>query len=57
MNVTLWAIWCHLFNLKDVKNTHRGVSTKSDTGDGWSSCLEIILMVPNRAKHHKYDEY
>ena len=41
MNVTLWAIWCHLFNLKDVKNTHGGVSTRSDTG-GW-----VVFMFGN----------
>ena len=34
------AIWYHLYNLKNVKNTHGGV------------LILIKLQVPNRATHH-----
>ena len=54
------AIWYHLYNLKNVKNTHGRVlllvklqATKSNTHP-WVFFMffSILQMVPNRATHH-----
>ena len=55
------AIWYHLNNLKNVKNTHEGVLllqakassfTKNNTPSWVFHIFKIVQMVPNRAKHH-----
>ena len=38
------AIWYHLYNSKNVKNTHEGVL----------KIFKIVQMVANRATHHIY---
>ena len=43
------AIWFHLYNLKNVKNTDGGVLLL----DGCFSRFSNVQMVPNRATHHK----
>ena len=50
--VMLCAIWYHLRNLKNVKNTHGIVLflVKLQV----SAWQQITQMVPNRAKHHIY---
>ena len=62
LNATLCAIWYHLYNLKNLKNTHGGMLlleklqvevgnlTKSNTPP-W--VFFILKMVPNCAKHQK----
>ena len=47
----LCAIWYHLYNFKNVKNTHGRMSlyNKSNTPP---SHFYIVEMVPIRAKHH-----
>ena len=52
----LCAIWHHLYNLKNVKNTHAGVLllvkfTKSNTRPWVFFTFFKLQMVPNRAKH------
>ena len=42
LHVMLCAIWPHLYNLKNVKNTHGGVLL-----------LVKLQALPNRATHHR----
>ena len=63
-NVMLCAIWFHLYDLKNVKNTHGGVlllvklqaeaSLKSNIPPWVFFTFLIVQMVPNCAKRHKY---
>ena len=47
----LCAIWYHMYNLKNVKNTHGGVLLlKVTLLNGRFSRFLIAQMVPNRAK-------
>ena len=55
------AIWYHLHNLKNMKNTHGGVlylvklqasATKSNTPPWVFFVFQTVKMVPNRATHH-----
>ena len=53
----LCAIWYHLCNFKNVKNTYGGVLdynfTKSSTPPwGFFDAFKIALIIPNRATHH-----
>ena len=46
---TLCAIWYHLCNLKNVKNTHGGVLLLVKL-QGIFQVFQIVQMVTNRAK-------
>ena len=48
-NETFCAICYHLYNLKNMKNPHREVLLLEK--------LQIIQMIPNRAKHQKWSAY
>ena len=68
--VVLCAIWYHSYNLKNLKNTHRGVLilvklqaegcnfSKSDT-PRWVffTLFKLYKMAPNRVKHHIYENW
>ena len=56
----LCAIWYHLYNLKNVKNTHGEMSllvklqayfSKRNTPPWVSYVSQIVQMVPNHATH------
>ena len=51
-SVMLCAIWYHLYNLKNVKNTHGGEKYFSM---GVFHVFKIVQMVPNRATHDSLD--
>ena len=64
------AIWYHLYNLKNVKSTYRGVLllvklqpseysfTKSNTPPWvFFTFFKIVQMVPNHAKLHIYGKH
>ena len=48
-----YAIYYHLYHLKNVKNTHGGVLllVTLHTFMGVFHIFKIVQMVPNRAKH------
>ena len=57
-----YAIWYHLYNLKNVKNAHGGVlllvKLQAKVACNFTKCntppcvfFTIIQMIPNRAKH------
>ena len=48
------AIWYHLYNLKNVKNTHGEMLplAKLLSSMGVFHVFKIVQMVPNRAIHH-----
>ena len=48
------AIWCRLYSLKNVKNTHGGVLILVHSFMGVFHVFQIVQMVPNRATHHIY---
>ena len=50
----LCAIWYHLYNFKNTKNTHGGVLllVKVTLLHGCFHIFKIAQMVPNRATHH-----
>ena len=62
----LCAIWCHLYNFRNVKNTNGRVLllvklqakasnfTESNTPLCVFHISEIVQMAPNRAKQHIY---
>ena len=60
IHVMLCAIWYHLNNFKNVKNTHRGplllvklqALLKVTLLQGCFSCFLNVQMITNRAKHH-----
>ena len=62
LNVMLCAIWYHLYNLKNVKNTQGGVLllvacnfSKSNTPPWvFFTFFKLLKMVPNCAKRLKY---
>ena len=61
LHVMRCAIWYHLYNFKNVKNTHGGVLilvacnfTKINTSSWVFFRFLIVQMLPNRATHHIY---
>ena len=55
------AIWYHLYNVKNVKNTHGGVlisvqlradALREHSSIGVFHFFKIVQMIPNRATHH-----
>ena len=65
-NVMRCAIWYHLYNLKNLKNTHEGVLLlvklqaknlqfyqKKHSSMGVFHAFKIVQMIPNCQKHHK----
>ena len=46
------AIWYHLHNLKNMKNTHAGELLKVTLFHGVFHVFQNVQMVPNRVKHY-----
>ena len=50
----LCAIWYHLYNLKNVKNTHEGMLLFVK----WQAhVFEILQMIPNYVVHVRYKKW
>ena len=61
-----WAIWYHLYNLKNVKNSHRGVlllvKLQALASKFFFYLFEIVQIVTTCATHHyrkpaNYNQY
>ena len=50
----LCTIWYHLYNLKNVENTHGGVLLLVKLQNWAFLRLQMVQMIPNRATHHNF---